>query len=474
MLDETGKLRAVCWSEFFPSLRLFQAFHHAMAFWPALFALAGVLLTALAGSLLDSAWRAAGGGVVVVAETGPLSEIDAFTILDSDGFRAWRAASQPVGAQVAGPFATVFQHSARSLSSALQGVVAGRIFPDGAGPSLASGVAAFGRGLTWWFTQRPLHALLTFVALVAIFAVVGAAISRWVVLRVARGANIGPGEAFAFVRDRYSSLVSVWLVPVGGALAGAGLIIAGGLLAGMLAQVPYLAVLSNAISGLFFPLVILGALAITGLIVLLVFGGQMMWPAIAAEGSDAFDAWQRIPGYLFPRAWTVAFYWLILMLAGSLWWLTIRAFAVVLFKIANATLGAGVSAFGAWSSAKNTDLAKFDALWAMPAWSELPLIPSPGGASFWGRFAQTELSGSEWVYSALIAFWVLLLVALVIAYAVSFWFAAATHMYLLLRQSVDGVDYGEAYVSDDSECADSDAPVAPPAAAAADAPSAPN
>lgn len=481
MLDESGRLRSFAWSELFPFVRLFQAFPHALAFWPALFALAGVLLSFLVGSAIDVVWRAAGAGVIVTTEVAPFgaprSEIDAFCMLGSRDFANWRSVSQPSTTTV-GPFAAIAQHTERAAAASLQAVASGRVFNRVGGPSVFDGIASFAYGLLWWVTQRPVHAALSFTVLVAIYGFFGAMICRWVALRAANGENLGPREAASFTCERYGSLIAVWLVPVTGLLLGMALITIGGLLVGLLAKIPYLAVLTNGVSGVFFPIVLLGSFAITGIIVLLAFGGQLMWPAIAVEGSDAFDAWQRIPGYLFPRAWKVAGYWLLTIVAGGVWWLTIRAFAILMLKIAHVALGAGVSGFGGWASANHADVTKFEAIWHMPSWSELRFLPGPDGTPFWGQFGSVELSTSEWVYSSLIGFWVYLVVALVIAYGVSYWFAASVHMYFLLRHDVDGVDFSEIY--DDRTAQNSPAGVvstpnaAAPAAGIVDSGAAPN
>jgi hypothetical protein len=100
---------------------------------------------------------------------------------------------------------------------------------------------------------------------------------------------------------------------------------------------------------------------------------------------------------------------------------------------------------------------RLDALWQMPAWSELTLLPTVSGPAFWGTFGNAELSWSETVAMWLIALWVFLIVALVGAFVLSFYFTASTQMYLLLRREVDGNDFSDIFYEDDEGVPEGDA-----------------
>ena len=83
-------------------------------------------------------------------------------------------------------------------------------------------------------------------------------------------------------------------------------------------------------------------------------------------------------------------------------------------------------------------LGKLQAMWFSPAFS----------GPFFGRFYLFPLSASEALGSFFISIWVFLLVGLVIAFAISFFFCGYTLIYLLLRRDVDATEMEEVYVED--------------------------
>jgi hypothetical protein len=177
-----------------------------------------------------------------------------------------------------------------------------------------------------------------------------------------------------------------------------------------------------------------------------------MWPAIAVEGSDAFDAVQRGAGYVFQRPWNVAFYSIVLLLFGAPLFLVVRALALLLLKLTHAATDSGLSVAGAFTSRMTDTVSPLDAMWRMPAWQDLSIIPTVSGVPFWGEFGFAPLSTSEAIGSFLIAIWVFLVVGAVGGFIVSYFFCGSTEMYTLLRRDVDGVDYDELnYEGDDQE-----------------------
>jgi len=83
-------------------------------------------------------------------------------------------------------------------------------------------------------------------------------------------------------------------------------------------------------------------------------------------------------------------------------------------------------------------LGKLQAMWFSPTLS----------GPFFGRFYLFKLTWSEAVASFFVALWVFLLVGLVIAFAISFFFCAYTLIYLLLRRCVDATELDEVYVEE--------------------------
>jgi len=173
-----------------------------------------------------------------------------------------------------------------------------------------------------------------------------------------------------------------------------------------------------------------------------VLGFHLMWPTIAVEGSDAFDAVQRAAGYVFGRPWHTAFYSFVLLLYGGVSFVMVRIIAMLVLKLSHVFTGAGMNLA---SSAETSTIGKLDAIWHMPAWQDLPLLPATGDVNFWGTFGNAPLSGAESFTMFFLALWVFLVVGFVGAFIVSFYFCGSTEMYFLLRREVDAVDYDEIY-----------------------------
>jgi hypothetical protein len=121
---------------------------------------------------------------------------------------------------------------------------------------------------------------------------------------------------------------------------------------------------------------------------------------------------------------------------------------MLILKLTHAATGLGMNAV---SSANTSTVGKLDAIWQMPAWQDLPLLPALGNVSFWGDFGAAPLSGSESFALFFFGLWVLIVVGLVGAFVVSFYFCGSTEMYFLLRRGYDAVDYDEIYYEEAEE-----------------------
>jgi hypothetical protein len=136
----------------------------------------------------------------------------------------------------------------------------------------------------------------------------------------------------------------------------------------------------------------------------------------------------------------------------------VRIIAMLVLKLSHVFTGAGMNLA---SSAETSTIGKLDAIWHMPAWQDLPLLPAIGDVNFWGSFGTAPLSGAESFTMFFIAAWVFLAVGLVGAFVVSFYFCGSTEMYFLLRREVDAVDYDEIYYEElEDEFAEEEGPEA--------------
>jgi hypothetical protein len=216
------------------------------------------------------------------------------------------------------------------------------------------------------------------------------------------------------------------------------------------------------VAGGFFFLALLGGFAMALVLIALVLGFNLLWPTIAVEGSDAFDAITHAAGYVGQRIWHYAWYMLVLLTYGGVCFVGVRLIAILMLKLTHAFTGFGMSLFGLLGSAEMSTVQKLDAIWHMPAWSEISILPAAGGTPFWGSFGLAPLGIGETIAYWLIAFWVFIVVGLVVAFLLSFFFCGGTQMYFLLRKEVDATDYEEVFYEEPAEHAEP-APAAAPA-----------
>ena len=77
---------------------------------------------------------------------------------------------------------------------------------------------------------------------------------------------------------------------------------------------------------------------------------------------------------------------------------------------------------------------------------QAPSLASEG--SFYGGFDEVKLAHMSWFAQLLIWGWVYLVWAFVVAFAISFYYAASTVIYLLLRREVDLTDLEDVHFED--------------------------
>jgi len=383
--------------------------------------------------------------------------------------RAQAALNELEHSRPRGPFIALLDYEMRCFAGAVQGVCSFRWgFAEpahGGRPSLLGSVFSAGHGLLWLVTQRPWFALFYAAVHFVVFAFIGGAICRHAAVQAARDESIPLRETVRFAYDKFAGLIVAPLVPAGIFLLIAVVMWIGGLVA----AIPWFGELA---AGVLYGLALLGGFALAMILLATVLGLHLMWPTIAVEGSDAFDAVTHAVGYIGQRAWNAGFYTLLLLLYGGVSFVMVRVIGLLLFKLTHLLTGAGMSLFGFWNSSQTSTFAKLDAMWHMPAFGDLALLPTTDGTPFWGTFRNAPLSGSESVAAFLIACWVFAAVGLLGAFVVSFFFCGSTQMYFLLRRDVDAVDYDEIFFEEPEEAAPSPAP--PPAAAApAEAPASP-
>lgn len=423
----SNELKRIDWSECCGFTRLFRSFKMAIH-WPALcLAFFGVVLTYGSGRLLDAMWAdsqspalsadrsitevevfAGGGRQAVKAWTGTLGDAD--KINRSGVFEMFRNRMQ----------GSVNHITAAVLGLSLTGVIAG--------------VSGLFIAPVWLFAMHPGYAILFGILALAIWSLFGGACCRVAALRATRDERIGMGEALTFAKGRFLNFFFAPLMPLL-VILGIGLFL---FLGGLIGWIPWF---GEVIVGLLFFLVILAGFALAFVIIGAAAGGSLTFPTVAVEGSDAFDAFSRTYSYIYAKPWRTALYMLVAIGYGAICLLFVKFFARLMFWAASLFLGFSMN----WGTAavekgQPTDVPKLHAIWQAPTLS--------GEGSFWGSFDEVKLANISWFAQLLVRGWVYLLWALVVAFAISFFYSASTVIYLLLRREVDLTDVEDVYFED--------------------------
>jgi len=281
----------------------------------------------------------------------------------------------------------------------------------------------------WMWSQHPWFFLGYFLIALVLWAFLGGAASRLCALRATAGEHIGLGDAVRFAYRRLGWLLLAPLLPpllmlvIGGLLALAGL---------ALFNLPGL----DVVGGLIFGLLLLGGALIALLLIGHFAGAGLLYPAVTIEDADAFDAVSRAYNYALGRPWRWLFYNLTALGYGALTYLFLGLVVFLTLWITRFAVELG-SFREAVSVGSDGNLVTWDYL------SRFAAVLPDSARTYSGGVPFDELPVTAQIAAALLRVWVHLLFALLAAYAISFYFAANTWVYLLLRRASDGTGFGE-------------------------------
>lgn len=242
-------------------------------------------------------------------------------------------------------------------------------------------------------SEFPLSVWLLGIPIVVVWAIGLGAICRSAACEFSAGVFRPWPQTLAFSIRRGVMMVSALVLPP--VLAGLSLLVAWAV--GLLTDLPVIEYLGAVV----YPVSLVFVFAAVLTLLLYVFGGHMLVPVVACEGTDGIDALQRGGHYVLHRPLRLALYLGVLGLVGA-----------VLLGIV------------------------FWLAWAVPALADA-LRPDPAGTELFEDSAL--LRGPE----AIIAFWSKIPGILAAAVAVSYYACASTLLYLAMRQQCDGQHYSE-------------------------------
>jgi hypothetical protein len=284
----------------------------------------------------------------------------------------------------------------------------------------------------WLLTQHPVYFFLQGIFFLVVWSIFGGAICRIAAVHVARDEKLSIRSALMFSSGKFLSFLFAPIIPLI-IVVGLGLLVA---LGSAISGIPYLGPI---IVGLLFVLALGAGFLMTLVLFGLIGGFNLMYPTVAVEGSDSFDAISRSFSYLYARPWRLGFYTLVAVVYGAVAYLFVRFFISVVLMLTHSFGGLLV-----FASADST----------LPLWSSL--WSSPGSS---GRLSydidSLSLSFAQEIGARLIWLWVHLIVAMLGAFAVCFYFSSNTIIYYLMRREVDATDLDDVYLEHpDDEFAD--------------------
>ncbi len=279
--------------------------------------------------------------------------------------------------------------------------------------------------VVYWL-ETPWFALINTIIMLGIWAMVGGAVTRMAAVRVAREESVPMKQALGFACRKWPSTVTSPLIPFG-VLVFLALLM--GVFTGVPLMIPYVGEWAVGLL-LFLPLLM-------GLMLALVFVGGafsvgLQWPTIAAEGSDSFDAISRSISYISSRPWKYLFSTVFAIIYGCATFILVKFVTFLTLRITHESI-----ATFSWGGGDATD--KIARLWEVPTLATP--WPQPGFEQFWAE------GSAMYVF----VFWVWVVLAVMMAFLVSFFFCSQTVIYFLMRRSVDATDIEEVYMEESEE-----------------------
>jgi hypothetical protein len=403
--------------------RLFDCFRMAISPTRLMLALMLIACLFIAGLLMNQLW----GPRVIVDPHQPMYEFTHFIQQPTGDFLKWRDGRidsvtdehrQGIFTAVFETKLTLFEHLVRAAVNLRPGF--DQLAP-GTPPTTDSVLGTlrllFMVPLWLWHAHTSFFVVYMLLFLLG-WSLFGGAISRSAIVEAAGGSTPGATDAFVYAWRRWLWYILAPLMPL---LIIAGL---GGLLA--LGGVVFNVWVLDILGGLFFAL----ALAIGFLMALLLIGWiggvHLMYPALSAEDSDAFDAMSRGYSYVLARPWRLILYTFISLIYGAVTYLFVGVFIFVTIYLTHWAIGLLV--FGAFDGGTY-----FNALFPPPQFGDL--------TRYRPDYEHLNWSGSG--AATLIMCWVFVLIGVVGAYALNFYLCSYSVIYLLLRRYTDGTDPAE-------------------------------
>jgi hypothetical protein len=293
-------------------------------------------------------------------------------------------------------------------------------------PGVLDNVAEYLRAVKWAIRYHAAYCVIFGIIKLCLVSIAGGAICRIAALQFARDEKPGITEAVRFSVNRFVSFFTTPLVPA------AIIILVGACIffLGLIGNIPL--GLGELIVGISMPVALAGGAITAAVLIGTIAGFNLMFPAVAYDGSDGLEAVSRSFNYVYVRPWRLGFYTAAAGVYGAICYVFVRLFAFLLLWSTYRWLR-----LGSWLDSARGLTDKVMAIWPEPSFSQLAAYSAATGK--W----------SESVAAFLVYLFVLVIVGLVVSFIISFYFSANTVIYALMRNRVDNTPLEEIYIEPD-------------------------
>jgi len=319
-----------------------------------------------------------------------------------------------------GVFSTMWHFAAKQFQGAVDSVFAFNLL------GVKENVTDFFKALGWAIRYHTVYCIVFFTIMLAVFSISGGAVCRIAALQFARGEKPGLTEALRYGVNRFTSFFTAPLAPVG-IIIFIGFFI---FIVGLAGNIPRAGEL---IVGIGMPIILFAGMLLAVIVIGAVAGLNLMFPAVAYDGSDCFDAISRSFSYVYARPWRMIVYTAIAAVYGSICYTFVRIFAFLSLWIAHWSLQLGL-----WVNNGSNEVNKLLAIWPKPEFRYLLGTSNPMAANW-----------TESIAAFLVYLFLLVVIGLVVSFIICFYFSANTIIYSLMRKTVDNTAFEDIYMQFD-------------------------
>lgn len=401
--------------------KIFRAFRMSIYYNSLIIGFLAVAVICLAGWIMDFSKTV----VVAPGPRGGTTELEVY-MTNPDAVGSHIENYKRVGER-RGVYSTLWHFAASRFHGALNSLFAFNL------PGVAGNIAQYFNATGWALRYHFIYCIILFVIKLGIISVAGGSLCRIAALQLARGEKPGLTEALRFSTKKFLSFFTAPMAAVG-MIVFVGLFV---FLLGLIGNIPWV---GDLIMGIFVPLALIAGALIAVVFIGAVAGFNLMFPAVAYEGSDCFDAISRSFSYVYSKPWRMGFYTAVAMVYGAICYIFVRFFAFLLLWSTRWFLLLGVEI---WAKIIGKETNKVAAIWPAP--------------SFVNLSAATDLAEANWpeVFPAFIVqLFLLVIVGLLVSFILSFYFSANTIIYSLMRNKVDDTAIEDVYTELDEATAE--------------------